>query len=45
MASLKAQLQALLSQRDAVENEVAERSARLDKTGVGMSSPLIDAEV
>ena len=45
MDTLKSQLKALLSQRDALEKQVAERSALLEKAGVGMSSPLIDAEV
>lgn len=42
---LKAELQRLEAQRTRIEAEIAERSARLKAAGVGMESPLVDAEV
>lgn len=44
--SIKAEIRALMAQRDGVEREIAERMARLDAPGQpGMDAPLVDAEV
>lgn len=44
-AALKAQLKRLAEQRAALEAQIAQRSARLEMAGVGMSAPLVDREV
>ncbi len=42
---LKDRLKALILQRESLEHEAAEISARLDSKGVGLSGGLIDKEV
>jgi hypothetical protein len=45
-ASIKAEIRALMGQRDALEREIAERMARLTAPGQpGMDEPLVDREV
>lgn len=44
-AGLKAQLKRLMEQRGSMEAEIAQRSARLEAAGVGLQSPLVDAQV
>lgn len=44
--SIKAEIRALMQQKEAVEREIAERMARLDAPGgPGMDQPLVDQEV
>ena len=44
-AALKAQLKRLGNQRSALEADIEVRSGRLQAAGVGMDSPLVDAQV
>ena len=44
VAALKEEIKRLSCERDGIEARVAESSARLEATGVGMAAPLIDAE-
>ena len=42
--SLRDQLRSLMAARDALEAEVAEHTASLQRMGIGMKDPLIDQE-
>ena len=44
-AALKAEAKALMTQRDALEQELAVATARLDASGAGLSGRLVDSEV
>ena len=44
-AELKEQLVELAAKRSQIENEVNAAKARLEVTGMGMDTPLIDSEV
>ena len=43
--TLKAELRTLGDRRSDLEAQIAAHSARLEAAGVGMSTPLLDAEV
>jgi hypothetical protein len=43
--ALKAQIKSLGEQRATLEREIAQRSARLEAAGVGLSGALVDGEV
>ena len=44
-STLKAGLKQLMNERDSLEAEISERSARLDAAGVGLAGKLVDKEV
>lgn len=44
-AALKAEAKALMTQRDALEQELAVATARLDASGAGLQGRLVDSEV
>ena len=44
-AALKAEAKALMSQRDALEQELAVATARLEASGAGIHGRLVDSEV
>ena len=43
--TLKSTLKQQLQERDSIEAEVAERSARLEAAGIGFDGKLVDREV
>ncbi len=44
-AALKAEAKALMTQRDALEQELAVATARLEASGAGLQGRLVDSEV
>lgn len=43
--ALKAQIKSVADQRASLEREIAQRSARLEAAGVGLTASLVDSEV